>query len=184
MKKVILIIFLITFPHSAETAQLPPRMTRMTNTISILKILQLFYWKAPVSPPFWKGNHKHTYHPVWVMCTTSAKLRPQKFVLLDGSVELLEFTSCTPQGSCCSELSRCHQGAKQEFGCRHSSGAGGQPGPTGRKCAQSTPSVDAAIRGRKAEEATSLERVKRNRGGGKSRAGDRGEFRKFKKKKN
>lgn len=48
----------------------------------------------------------------------------------------------------------------------HSSGAGGQPGPTCRKCAQSTPSVDAAMRKRKAEEEASLKRIKRNREGG------------------
>lgn len=55
----------------------------------------------------------------------------------------------------------------------HSPGAGGQPGPTHRKCAQSTPSVDAVIRERKGEEAASLKRVKR-----KLRARDREEFRK------
>lgn len=102
VKKIMLIIFLITFPYSAEAVQLPSRMTRMANTISIFKILQLFYWKAPISPPFWRGNHKHTYH---LRCSTSAKLRPQKFIILDGRVGLLEFTSCTPQGSCCSEHS-------------------------------------------------------------------------------
>lgn len=105
VKKVMLIIFLIIFSYSDENVQLPSRMTRMTNTVSSWKILQLFYWKPPISPPFWKGNHKNTYHLLWVMCTTSAKLRTPKFLILDGSTELLEFTSCTPQGSCCTEHS-------------------------------------------------------------------------------
>lgn len=178
-----LIIFLITFPYSAETVQLPPRMTRMTKTISVLKILQLFSWKAPISPPFGKGNHKHTYHLLWVKCTTSAKLKPQKFVLLDGSVELLEFTGCSPHGSCCSEHSPGVTRGPEEVWMQAQLWCWRSAWPhTQEMCSKhSLSSVDAAIRERKAEEAASLGHVKRNRGGGKSTAGDRGEFRKWKK---
>ena len=38
-------------------------------------------------------NHKHTYHLLCVIYTTSAKLRPPKYFILHTSVGLLEFPS-------------------------------------------------------------------------------------------
>lgn len=117
-------------------------------------VLQLFCSKAPKFPMPCRGNfkfvqevnnHRHTHLPLCAIYTISLS-STQKCFIRHRTVELLMFTSWTPHGSPCREHPPTRTVGLSVSFDSGTSLTGGLHGPTGRKCAQSAPSIDAWLR--------------------------------------